>query len=76
MMPLDALLHAGFSMTDALWNCRPSGRETKPAISALLQPLSKSYFLRIGGHFRWSFDPGKRVGRTFGIRRTHRVTPD
>ncbi len=49
MMPLDTLLHAGFSMTDALWKCRPSGRETKPAISALLQPLSKSYFPRIGG---------------------------
>ena len=28
MMPLDALIHAGFSMTEALSRCRPNGGES------------------------------------------------
>src|ERR1017187_3252378 len=76
MMPLAALIHAGFSMTKVLRRITPSGGTTKPALSALLQPLVESQFPGIPSDFRRWSAAGARVRRALGVERTHQRTPD
>jgi hypothetical protein len=69
-------VYVGLNTVKTSWSFLPCGRETKSALSALVQRFVQSSFSGVTSHFRRRFDCDARVAQTPGIERTPPATLD